>query len=1088
MINLYTSNRMEVLVNRLAGNINDNMDPFARPAIVVQSKGMQRWVSLRLAEQLGVVANIDFPFPRAFILGVLRECTDLRGQDPFSVESMAWRIYAADRSILPEKVREYVEGSPLKAYQLAMRLANLFSDYMQYRPALIMQWSGLNVPKGVDIPPLEKKDEWQRELWKMLLQGNEKHLLTARLMDFLHMDEAGGDCHLPPGVHLFGMSSLSPLYLNFFQHLSRFTGVSLYYLSPTKEFWAYTVSERQQIKTVLKDGKAAYLDVGNPLLSSLGVLSRNYSKLVLSMDFVEQGEEEFRENNQDEDLLHQVQNDMLKLENPAKGCKRVVRPGDRSLMFHVCHSPMREVEVLRDQLLLLMRDRGVQPYDVLVMTPDMDKYAPYIEAVFGNPETRETSIPYTIADAPPMAGNQVLKLVMDLANLPQSRFRLSEVLTLFENPVVYPNFGLDEDDLPQVRSWLEESGIRWGLDADFRKRELGGKAGFEANSWEFGVNRLLLGWAMAQGRWQGIAPLDIPSSLVEVMGGFVEFVQRLKWWYNELKHPHNPLQWQELFSEMTSEEHGLLHGRDREVDRTFVEFTGQMARLVGNMAAVQGECVPVDVMRQAIEDAILDRESAMNFLFGGVTFCRMRPMRSIPAKVIWLLGMDDGVFPRSGRRPDFDITGQKPRPGDRNPRLDDRNLFLETLLSVRQTLVISHVGRGLIDNAPKPASVVVEELKNYVRRYFVLPGQAPDNRDALIEALTTVHPLQAFSPRYFQSRELRSFSIQNLEGARAALSKRTRPVEPWKVRRVSGELPTELDANQLISFLKRPSKAFLEHCVGIKVRDTPEWLPQDDEPMACALDFFRESDALAALLQGGSQREILDQWNAEGILPPGKFGQERCGMLLDELQKFADKTKGYGWQQRLAHMVDVKLDKVRVRGRISIDGTADNQLMVYRYSKNQGSVLLEGWVKGLVLVASGVLMVDRVRCVFRERDKGYATALDLKIPQPEDALKILNDLVGLYIEGMQTPLPFFVHTSFAYKNHGKKLPEDAARAEWEPSFHRPGEYAADGNDLLFPMDLLDQDAHPELLERFKKAAELVFGQMTKAAGIGVQDA
>ena len=173
MLRVISSNRMENLAEALAENLKGRGDPLKPQVVVVQSRGMERWVSMELARLNKVAANLNFPFPRAFILKVLGMD---RGVDLFSAEAMTWRLYGVIEQA-PDPVKGYVDGDPIKRYELAGRLAQVYADYMQYRPDAILKWSGREPvlgSGGVDDDDLT----WQAGLWKALIEGQEDHLLT----------------------------------------------------------------------------------------------------------------------------------------------------------------------------------------------------------------------------------------------------------------------------------------------------------------------------------------------------------------------------------------------------------------------------------------------------------------------------------------------------------------------------------------------------------------------------------------------------------------------------------------------------------------------------------------------------------------------------------------------------------------------------------------------------------------------------------------------------------------------------------------------------------------------------------------------
>ena len=428
---------------------------------------------------------------------------------------------------------------------------------------------------------------------------------------------------------------------------------------------------------------------------------------------------------------------------------------DRSLRFSVAHSPQREVEILHDQLLdaFAASEPGAQPLqprDVLVMVPDIATYAPHIEAVFGRlPVDDPRRIPFHIADQGERERDPLLIGVEQVLNLPQSRFRVSELIDLLEIPALRGRFGLDEADLPRLRQWVEGANIRWGIDAR-QRAGLGLPAGLEQNSWRFGLRRMLLGFATgASGPWQGIEPFDEISGLeAALVGPLAQLLESLEHAWQQLQQPRTPSDWAGLLAELLE----TLFLARTEADEWALAKVRQALEqwlLDCDLGGVGDELLPLDVVRDALLAELDAPTLSQRFLAGSVNFATLMPMRAIPFRQIWLLGMNDGDYPRRRRPADFDLMATDYRPGDRSRREDDRYLFLEALLAARERLAISWVGRNIRDNSLRPPSVLVGQLRDHLAAGWRLAANA-ESGQSLLEALTTEHPLQPFSRRYFE--------------------------------------------------------------------------------------------------------------------------------------------------------------------------------------------------------------------------------------------------------------------------------------------------------------------------------------------------
>ncbi|MFP3929062.1 MAG: exodeoxyribonuclease V subunit gamma, partial [Desulfobacteraceae bacterium] len=702
-LRLITGNRLEILADELAGLLLPPLSsPFEPEIVVVQSKGMEHWISMQLAEKHGVCSNIRFPFPNRFLEEI--HARVMPGSEPgseFDPAELSWRIMRLIPSLIdrPEfrEVRSYIAGDThgIRRLQLCRRIADTFDQYLVFRPDLIFSWE-----KG-------RGSGWQPVLWRELVreigQGSHRAARAKGLMQ--RLDSAQTADLLPERVSVFGISALPRFHMEILAGISRFTQVFLFLMNPCMEYWADIAAAREIVRRTARDPEPPgpeelHLEAGNPLLASMGGMGRDFLSLVL--DYPSETLEHFEDPGR-ETLLRTLQSDILRLrDRTADKEKPLLRREDSSIQIHVCHSRLREVEVLRDRLLeLFEREPGLLPGDVLVAMPDIEAYAPYIRAVFDTPDDRELRIPYTVADRSARRESELIEAFLNILDLPDERCSLSGVLSILESGPVMRRFGLSESDLDRIREWLVEAGIRWGLDAESR-------AGlnlppFEEGTWRFGLKRLILGYAMWGGgekTFAGILPYEKPGAAeADLLERFLEFAEALLDSIPRLERPMPASDWEK---ELTATLKRLME--PGEAARSEILILQRALRELGRAGDPDGPNFKEDLSPAAVRSFLserLDREAmGFGFMTGGVTFCAMVPMRSIPFRVICCLGLDGDSFPRAHRSPGFDLIAGHPRPGDRSRRSDDRYLFLETILSARDYLHLSYVGKSQRDNSP----------------------------------------------------------------------------------------------------------------------------------------------------------------------------------------------------------------------------------------------------------------------------------------------------------------------------------------------------------------------------------------------------
>ncbi|MGI8480570.1 MAG: exodeoxyribonuclease V subunit gamma, partial [Chthoniobacterales bacterium] len=722
----------------------------------------------------------------------------------------------------------------------------------------------------------------------------------------------------------------------------------------------------------------------------------------------------------DDTILHQVQRDIFELRDSAPAKSSTALSGDRSLQIHSCHSVVRELEVLHDQLLALFEnDPTLVPRDIVVMMPDVSVYASMIEAVFGVPENPGHRIPFAIADRSLRARSGVIDAFLRLMEMLPGRFGASEVMELLESSALQNRFGIVPVDVETIRGWIDQCGIRWGIDAAHRARL--GLTPFAENSWRHGLDRMLLGYALRSDElFGGILPFEeIEGGNALVLGNFVEFIECLFARAHDLARPRSLADWQRDLRVVADDfldpdEPGQLELNQL---RNAIDELGKIAR-----ASENEQPVSLEIIALQLERLLDEKSSGAGFLSGAMTFCALKPMCSIPFKVVCLLGMNDAAYPRRERAPQFDLIAQKRRPGDRRTRDDDRALFLEAILSARDVFYISYRGQSLRDNSTLPPSVLVSELSEYLARRFGVDPQK----------IAVRHSLQAFSARNFSGDDPRAFSysIDNSVAGKIANDRHREPPlffdqpldEP-------GEEWREIEIAALVKFFAQPSKFFLEQRLGLSLPRDEEEL-QDREPFV--MHNLRKYDTgarlLADALAGRDLTTVAEIARAQGILPAGGAGAFQFEELCRNARAFAEAIR--------AHVAIPLAPPEPIREQIGdfilqgvLDQVRGDALLRFRLAKFKAKDFLRIWIEHLARNLRGP-KTSRLFGKEKEDVVGY------EFPPLENARELLSDLLVLYWRGLQQPLPLFPRTSwkFAEKIAAGKKEKDARyslRDEWK---------------------------------------------------------
>jgi exodeoxyribonuclease V gamma subunit len=1053
-LRIYTSNRMERLVEALAGVVARPLaSPFTAELIVVQSKGMQRWLAMELARRFGVWANCTYPFPNSLIWQLFRAVLpEVPDTSPFSPEVLAWRIMDLLPGLLSRKefgpLRTYLAGDRdgLKRFQLAQRIADTFDQYTLFRPDTLLAWEG-----GGEADP---EGDWQAVLWREL-SADDTGRHRGRLKEEFCRQAAGAPAGsgMPERISVFGISYLPGYHMDILAAAARTTDVHLFLLSPTSEYWADIVSDREMARRTPEERLLRI--AGNPLLASLGRLGRDFSDTVVEIGEVAAAQEDLYEEPAGTLLLQAVQADILHLAGEGEGEIRPVDPEDRSIRIHSCHTPLREVEVLHDNLLdLLERLDGLTPRDIVVMTPDIEGYAPYIATVFEGCQDPSRRIPFSIADRSLTSEGEVAAVLLKLVALPASRLTLPQLFDILEASPVCRRFDLDEAELETVRGWLEETRVRWGMDEEDRARL--GLPGYRENSWQAGLDRLLLGYAMPDegGRlFNDMLPFDeMEGTAAETLGKLAEFIDRVAELARRLTTPRTPVGWRDALRTLLGE--FIL--ADDDSARELAAVSGVVDEL-GDLAEKAGftEQVGLDVVRAWLTTRLGREEKGLGFMTGGVTFCAMLPMRSIPFRVVALIGMNDGAFPRQSRPPGFDLISRHPRRGDRSLRDEDRYLFLESLLSARDCLYMSYVGQSVRDNSELPPSVLVSELLDAIDRGMTTGEGGKPSR-----LLVTKHRLQAFSPAYFEAGS-RLFSYSG-ENCTALVDRRAHPWAPAEF--LSSDLPAppaewrELSLPSLLRFFDNPCRFLLENRLGIRLADAATPL-EEREPFGIGgLDAYAlRQEILERTLAGEDAGDYLPVARCLGVLPPARHGEELFAAAVKEVDVFsANLRQRMGAGGPLPPLdVSLELGGFRLRGRL--DRIWPDRMIRYRCARLKARDQVRAWIEHLVLNTVQAQGYPRESLLFMGDGARTFAPVD-------DAAGILGTILGLYGEGLVRPLRFFPASAMAY-SHKESWDLDRARKRWTGEFNVAGE----GEDQYFRLCFGEVDPFDDEFERVSRA-------------------
>lgn len=1059
-LHLHRAERTDLLADGLGQLLATPLpDPFAEELVIVPAKGVERWLSQRLSHILGrgdgqdgVCAGIAFRNPRSLIA----EITGTADNDPWSPDTMVWPLLDVIDGCLDEQwcttlathlghfesgeEKELRQG---RRYAVARRLAGLFASYARQRPQLLVDW--LDGHTG----ELDTDLHWQPELWRVLadrIDADPPHIRHTKAVARLQESPT----ELPQRLSLFGHTRLPVTEIELLDALATHHDLHLWLPHPSDDLWKSLTHTRGPIP---RRDDTSHRDVGHPLLATLG---RDLRELQRSLPADPHTDEYLARragaDDRPDTLLGWLQSDITA--NAVRPQGRVLDADDRSVQVHSCHGPARQIDVLREVLLgLLADDPTLEPPDILVMCPDIETYAPLIVAGFGLGDVVHGAHPahrlrVRLADRSLIQTNPLLGVASQLLALAGGRATASEVLNLAEAAPVRARFAFTDDDLDAIAAWVREANIRWGFDQAHRK-PFG--VDFLHNTWRFGIDRVLAGVAMSDDShaWLGTTlPLDdVSSNRVELAGRLAEYIDRLQRVVDALSGARPLRNW---LTTLTDGIEWLARVSETDAWQTS-QVQREFAEILADAGPRADTVMRLPDIRALLQRHLAGRPTRANFRTGILTVCTMVPMRSVPHRVVCLVGLDDGVFPRLGVVDGDDALARCPMTGERDIRSEDRQLLLDAIGAASETLVITYTGANEYSGQPRPPAVPLVEL---------LDALDVTTSNKVRDRICVRHPLQPFDVRNVTPGALGvpgepfTFDPTALTAARVASGQRAQPPE-FLPEPLPPPAVGDVALTDLLGFFKDPVKGFF--------RALDVTLPWDvdgvEDAMPVEIDALQEwtvGDRMLNDMLGGMDPEQARQaeWR-RGSLPPGRLGWRKAEELRDQATELATAARRYRTAEPQAYDLDIDLGGRRLTGTVS--PVFGDRIVWVTYSKLDGRHLLESWIRLVALVAQHSGRDWTAVCIGRPK-KGVRPAQRVLGAPDVSAVEVLRELVALYDAGRREPLPLPVRTSYAwaYGRYSGDDPEREAAWRWkydkeEPAIERVWGRGAPLSDLLTPV-------------------------------------
>ena len=1024
-LKIYAGNQLEELARVFCEEIySGNHSIFEQEKVVVQTKGIELFLRKYIAKNTEIAANIETPFLNRFVRDIMRSALEIAeykqfciSSEQYSPEVLKWRIFdelLMNSAKYPE-AEKYIKDSSY-CYQLSVKLAETFDRYIWYHNDMLQEWRQ------------KKGTHWESQLYLALIEK------TGPSPDFFFSqvlaEQKKINKELLAGHYsLFGVGSMPPVLLELCNVIGRETDIHLFYLNPSKEYWG-------DITDPAKDIREGLPSVHNLIFSNLGGWGREFSENTVTL--LNGTEEDCFISPGNDTMLHRIQEDIFCNKVSESAAKQLA--ADSSISVHNCHSKRREIEVLHNQLLLAIKELKVRPEDIIVMAPDINAYAPIIDAVFSSGKLAKR---YNISDRSLVTLSNTSENLIRIIKLHSARCTAEEIFSIINSLPVRENFDIDEEGLSKIKNFISQAKICWGENATTRQEFT--QTEFNEFSWQDGLDRLLLGYAADTDT--PLATTILPAANVfgtqaELLGTLNFIVKNLFKWRHFLKEDHSAAEWTDLLNEIIDMMYGKAYSFRKESEFLKRNISAWFKKT--ESAQLQA-AFPVKVLLEEMDSFLGGLSDSRGYLSGGITFCSLVPMRSIPAKVIAVLGLVAKDFPRKDENNGLNIQPARKK-GERSRLLEDRYLFLETILAARERLLLLYPGQGTNPKVSNAPSAPLEDLINYLKKYFTFEE--------------TKHFRHAHDPRYFSSADPHLFSFSEHHCTIAKNIQSPMPVSDENIWSASDEEPSETEEvtytiDDLAYCLYNPFRTFLTHTAEIRYKKLRKWSQSESEPLEVALS----QTAIEEIVKGKPYEDLETELFLKRELPPGETGK----FLFEKaFRKYATLDASFDHAEKVVITISV--------GKFKINGTIDqipgelNIATIYKYG---------GANSKLKFYISSLCSSIQTSRPTTGRDIAYidSTKETLPILDQATAEKRLLELLEIAEEAKIRPIPLFSNASMIFAINKKEKMKKAEDALYGDKYKK-----GDWDDLPFINSFFTPEVikSENFVSEFQRLAKIVY--------------
>ncbi|PIE77572.1 MAG: hypothetical protein CSA15_12415 [Candidatus Delongbacteria bacterium] len=976
MLNIHISNSLEHLSDKFSESIKSRRDPFKKELIITQTTGMKRWLSINVVKNNSILANFDFLKPNQFFDKYLfSHFRNSYEYNYFNQNDLTWILYdiLGSKIVLEDKkfslITNYINSDEIKRFRISKIIADLFDQYSIYREDYISLWN-----RGYLHDSNNVNEVWQSLLYNMVkekiaLYSSEKESIDRVNLKEILLEKLKSrnsnlveDVRSIERVSFFGIAILTGFHFKILEIVSKFIDVDFYIVSPfNNSFENFSIV-------------SSFVDSYSTIIKDLFYILKSGKNSHFHNEFIS----DVRKNTLLDSIKYSISNNTEKIENIGL---------DDSIRVSSCYTPFREIEVLYDNLMDILEDRSVEPSDIIVMTPNINEYVSYIDVIFKSSDD-ENYIPYSIADRDLISEDSPINVVSKILNLSKGNYEAEELLSILESEFVKRRFGIV--DMEIIRSIIKSASIKWGLDIDSTVKF--GSYDNRFNSWEHGLKRIVLGYAISGEPLMedGVYPIDSVEGNDSLEGlKIYGFIESIKWVDSFRSRKLSLKEWGSFLKE--------IFDRFIALDYSQIDMKEEFDSII-NLYNSDTIKVSYKVMRESFTNSSYHSDKGLGFLSGGITFCSLLPMRSVPHKVVAIIGLNEHSFPGANDTIGFDLMIREKRVGDRDIKNSNKYLFFEALLSAKNYFYLSFQGKSPKTNKQKNGSKVIYDFIDF------LGEKLSEDSENIWNSIVKEYPLHGYSRNYRISENnlhtyIKRYSAKTVNSVEREVELIENLIDESK------EFSGKSTLFSFCSFFMSPVKYFYNNILGIYLND--------EERMIEGCEKFEIDDSLSKWSIGSS---ILNGETVENIVSLGvkKYGNIPLGNLsevsirkVEEKYDSIVKSKLILTNNKEGEFLDVEYRGIE--GRIySIFGKEHS---VFFPSSNFYKYLIFTFVEHLFLNIYGDYTTN-----FNSRDENLDKDSQIVLG-PVDSLKsksILDRLISIFKVGSLFPLNILPETGYNY--------------------------------------------------------------------------